>query len=139
MVRIAILLLATCAGAFAWEHARGAGLVHRTGEVVAVHHVLAGRGGDGEAFTIRYRLAGADHRFTTRRGILDHLGRLRGLAIGDPVPVAVDPKAPHHAVLDTVSGRYGLTLTFAALAAIFGAVLGITWLRTRRAPGGAGR
>ncbi len=139
LIRIAILLLATCAGAFFWEHARTRGFVHRTGEVVAVHRVLAGRGGDGEAFTIRYRVGGASHQFTTRRGILDHLGALSGLARGDRVPVAADPDPPYHAVLDTVTGRYGLTLTFGALAVIFGGVLGILALRGRGSPGAGGR
>ncbi len=107
MIRTAILLLVTCVGAFAWEHARTSGFVHRTGEVVAVHRVLAGRGGDGEAFTIRYRVGGASHQFTTRAGDPSITSGPSGLARGDLVPVAVDPEAPQRAVLDTVTGRTG--------------------------------
>ncbi len=139
MIRTAILLLVTCVGAFAWEHARTSGFVHRTGEVVAVHRVLAGRGGDGEAFTIRYRVGGASHQFTTRRGSLDHLGARAGWREATWCRWRWIPRRPQRAVLDTVTGRYGLTLTFGALAVIFGEREASSALRGRRSPGAGGR
>ncbi len=129
IARISILLLLTCAVAFGWETSKNSGLQPVIGHVVKVKRVFAGRGGDSKEFTIRYSLQGKNYYLVTRRGILDSLGTLRGLQRGDSVPVAASPTAPHRAILDTLSGRYGGTLCFAVLAAVFGvsvAVLGLT-------------
>ena len=125
ITRIAILLLITCTASFAWETARNAGAQHVIGTVVHVRPVLAGRGGDNEEFTIRYRWHGQTHALVTRRGILDALGALRGLKTGDSVGLAVRPDAPDRAVLDTLSGRYGITLSFAVLSAVFAVAMTI--------------
>jgi len=125
IARIAILLLVTCAASFAWETANNAGAQHVIGTVVHVRPVLAGRGGDNEEFTIRYRWHGQAHALVTRRGIVDALGSLRGLKMGDSMGLAVHPDAPDRAVLDTLSGRYGITLSFAVLSAVFAVAMAI--------------
>jgi hypothetical protein len=111
--------LITCAITFGWETSRDSRLQRVTGDVVKVENVFAGNGGDSKKFTIRYSMRGRDYYLVTRRGILDSLGALRGLQRGDRVPLAANPDPPHRAILDTLSGRYGITLCFVALAAIF--------------------
>jgi len=136
VTRIAILLLLTCAGSFAWETANNAGAQHVIGKVVGVRQVLAGRGGDSKEFTIRYRWQGKAHDLVTRRGILDAFGTLSELKMGDSVGLAVRPDAPDRAMLDTVSGRYGITLSFAALTAIFVGALAFLAFTGRLPPSG---
>lgn len=119
IIRLSILLLVVCAGSFGWERANHSGLQPTTGEVIAVRQVFAGKGGDSKEFTIRYHWQNEDYRLVTRRGILDALGGLRGLRRGDTVPLALNPEAPHSAVLDTVTGRYGGTLCFVTLAVVY--------------------
>ncbi len=117
--RISILLLVLCAVSFGWEAYRNSGLLHLSGRVVEEGRALGGKGGDNKEFTIRYRVQGEDYSLISRRGILDQLGGLRGLQRGDIVPLAVSPAPPHRAILDTLSGRYGMTLCFVALSAVF--------------------
>lgn len=131
ILRLSILLLLSCAVAFGWEASRNAGLKHVTGYVVKVRRVPGGGGGDSEEFTIRYRLQGNDYYLVTRRGILDSLGALRNLQRGDTVPVAASSRPPHRAILDTLSGRYGITLCFLALAAIFAVAVATLVIRGR--------
>jgi hypothetical protein len=119
ITRISILLLVICAVAFGWERAKNAGLRRTTGQVVAVHQVLAGTGGDSKEFTIHYQWQKKDYQLVTRRGILDSLGSLRRLQRGDNVPLAVSPESPRQAVVDTITARYGVTLCLATLTAVF--------------------
>jgi len=123
LTRIAFLLLLTCTASFIWESNRNAGLQHVEGQVVAVRHVLAGKGGDSKEFTIRYRWQGQTHDLVTRRGILDALGTLRELKTGDRVSLALRPSTPSQAILDTLSGRYPLTLSLVTLGSVFLAAL----------------
>ncbi len=131
IIRISILLLVTCALAFGWEASRNTGFLHVTGHVVQVKNVFSGRGGDNKEFTILYNLQGKDYYLVTRRGILDSLGALRDLQRGDSVPVAARSNPPHRAILDTLSGRYGITLCFLVLAAVFGVVVAVMRLTGR--------
>ena len=123
IARLSILLLAVCALSFGWEATKNSGLKRMSGCVVRVKRAFGGRAGDNREFTIRYRLKGKDYYLVTRRGILDSLGSLRGLQPGDNVPLAVSPNPPHSAVLDTLNGRYEITLCFALLAAVYGIVV----------------
>lgn len=131
IIRLSILLLLSCIAAFAWEASRNSGLQPVTGHVVKVKQVFAGRGGDYEEFTIRYRLHGKDYYFVTRRGILDALGDLQDLQRGDSVPLAASTKPPYRAILDTFNGRYGITLCFLVLAGIFFVVVAASALTGR--------
>lgn len=117
--RISFLLLVICAVTFGWEKANNSDLQRTTGRVVAVRQVSAGKGGDGKEFTIHYQWQKKNYQLVTRRGILDSLGSLRGLQRGDDLPLAVSPESPHRAVVDTITGRYGVTLCFVALITVF--------------------
>ena len=119
ITRLSFLLLVICAVSFGWEKANNSDLQRTTGQVVAVRQVFAGKGGDGKEFTIHYQWQKRDYQLVTRRGILDSLGSLRGLQRGANVPLAVSPESPHRAVVDTITGRYGVTLCFVALTGVF--------------------
>lgn len=128
LTRVLVLLMLVVLVSFAWESWRNVGMHPATGEVVKVRQVVGSRGGDGEEFTIRYQAGGEDRYLITRRGILDSLGSLRNLGRGDSVPVEVNSAPPYRAEIDTLTGRYGVTLCFAVLAAL---VL-VIWTRMPR-------
>lgn len=132
--RITVLLLVSGIIAFGWEANRSTHARRLEGLVVRVQAVPAAGGGDNKAFTIRYAFQGRDHVVVVRRGILDALGRLGHLQRGDRVPLAVDPLSPQRAALDTFSTRYGVTLCFVVLGAIFSVVVVAVSHRKRRFP-----
>jgi len=132
ILRLSILLLATCAAAFAWEASTNAGSRHVTGCVVKVEHVFARKGGDSQAFTVRYNVQGKNYFLVSRRGIVDSLGSLRNLQRGDRVPLAVSATPPFKAVFDTLSGRFPITLCFVVLTAVFFVAAAIPMLTGRR-------
>jgi hypothetical protein len=134
IIRMTVLLLVSGTIAFGWEAFKNAEALRLEGLVVRVQAVPAGRGGDSQAFTIRYAFQGRDHVIVLRRGILDALGRLHHLQPGDRVPLAVDPQSPQRATLDTLSARYGVTLCFIVLGGIFALVAAAVGLRRRRFP-----
>lgn len=137
--RIAVFLLLTWPAAFAWEASKSAHLTAVIGQVVDLRPVPDG-GRNDRALVIRYRIGDETHELVTRRYILDLWGALGNARRGDSVPVAVDTRAPGRAVLDTVSGRYPITLIIASVVALFAATLAIIAVRettgSPRAPTG---
>lgn len=124
MLRIFILLSVICAAAFIWETSRNGGLEPVSGRVVGMGY---------RDCSIRYSVDGQNHQLVTRLGIIDLLGGLRSLNINDPVPVLANPAKPDQAVINTVNGRYGITLTFVTLLLVFVVVIAASLSRRGRA------
>lgn len=120
LIRMFILLLIVCAVAFAWEFSKNSNLQPATGRVIAHEY---------RDYTIRYSVLGKSYQFVTRRGLLDFLGDLKSLQLGDEVPVLVSSESPHKSVVNTLSGQYGITLTFATLMLLFAVVIAISMIR----------
>ncbi|MFP3977203.1 DUF3592 domain-containing protein [Marinobacter sp. KMM 10035] len=124
LTRIFVLLLFVCTLSFVWETSK-----HFESQPT-IGHVTAHQYRD---YTISYSVQGQTHQFATRRGILDFLGRLKSLQTGDEVPLLVNPKPPYEAVIDTLNGRYQITITFVALTLVFAATAMVSGLRRQNA------
>jgi len=122
---MSVLLIAVSLVSLFWEASRDSGRVPSTGTVVKVRRGVGGNGGDGLVFTIRYRIDGERHYLVMRRGILDAFGTFAELSAGDSVPLEVRPTPPYSATVDTLTGRYGITLCFAALTLVFWTVVAL--------------
>lgn len=123
-VRILILLLFVCGAAFTWECNRNAAMLPVQGRVVG--HIYKG-------YVVGYSIREQRHELETRIGVFDALGRLRRLSVGAAIPVLVDPKRPYVAVVNTVNGRYGLTISATMLLLLFSGVLAVAAWRERAA------
>ena len=110
MLRILILLLLVCAGTFAWETSRNAGMQAVTGQVVGTVY---------KGYRISYQLQGQSYQFDRRFGIADRFAGVGPLRQGDAIPVLVDSQQRHAELINTTSGRYGMTMTFVSLLALF--------------------
>ncbi|WP_205341212.1 DUF3592 domain-containing protein [Denitrificimonas caeni] len=125
MMRIFILLLFVCAGSFAWESSRNSDMQPVTGQVIGTVY---------KGYRISYELQEQRYQFETRFGIVDLISGLRSLRSGDAIPLLVDPNHRHAALINTLNGRHGLTLSFAALLFLFivGVVLSILGRRDNK-------
>jgi len=112
--RIVIVLLMACLGSFVRESFQNDGLVSVSGEIIRSEYIYG-----KEAYTVRFRVNGIDRNAKVRVGVLDVLHGLGRLHVGDSFPMAVSPAPGARAVPDTLTGRYGITLSMSALAAIF--------------------
>lgn len=112
-----------------WEYVRQLGYERAEGLVVGVRTVVPGRAGDNREFTIRYQWRGEDHVVDVRRGIIDALGQLSDLKAGDRVALALHPKRPEKAIIDTFNQRYGISLSAIAMAVV---PLPVFWITRRR-------
>lgn len=122
LIRITALLLTICIGAFGWESSRDRSRVPVTGVVSKIEFIYGHK-----AYTARYSIDNDQiHSTVIRIGILDQLRRYYAMDLGASVQLRVDPKSPDQAVLDTLTGRYGITLTFFTLASII--FLTIAWM-----------
>lgn len=110
ITRIVILLLFICAGSFAWEASRNSDMRPVTGQVIGTVY---------KGYRISYELQEQRYQFETRFGIVDLASGLRSLKLGDPIPLLVDPAQGHAELINTLNGRYGITLSFAALLLLF--------------------
>lgn len=113
-VRVLILLLAVCAAAFAWETTRNTQMQPVTGRVIGEVY---------KGYSVAYKVQEQSYQFETRIGIVDSIGGLRSLPLNAAVPVLVNPDKPYVALINTVNGRYGLTLTFVSLLLLFAMVM----------------
>lgn len=110
ITKIFILFLLVCAGSFAWESSRNSDMQPVTGEVIGTVY---------KGYRISYELQEQRYQFETRFGIVDLISGLRSLRQGDPIPLLVDPAQRHAELINTLSGRHGITLSFAALLFLF--------------------
>jgi len=110
MMRIFILLLFVCAGSFAWESSRNSDMQPVTGQVIGTVY---------KGYRISYELQEQRYQFETRFGIVDLISGLRSLRPGDAIPLLVDPNHRHAALINTLNGRHGLTLSFVMLLLLF--------------------
>ena len=110
ITRIFILLLFICAGSFAWEASRNSEMQPATGQVIGTVY---------KGYIISYELQEQRYQFETRFGIVDLISGLRSLRQGDPIPLLVDPSLRHAELINTLNGRHGITLSFAALLFLF--------------------
>ena len=110
MLRIFMLLLFACAGSFAWEASRNSEMQSVTGQVIGTVY---------KGYRISYELQEQRYQFETRFGIVDSISELRSLRLGDPIPLLVDPAQRHAELINTLSGRHSITLSFAALLFLF--------------------
>lgn len=110
ITRIFILLLFICAGSFAWEASRNSEMQPATGQVIGTVY---------KGYIISYELQEQHYQFETRFGIFDFISGLRSLSPGDPIPLLVDPSLRHAELINTLNGRHGITLSFAALLFLF--------------------
>lgn len=115
MIRICILLLLVCAGSFAWEASRNSDMQPVTGQVITSVY---------KGYRISYELQAQRYQFETRFGMVDLVGGLRSLKQGDAIPLLVDPNHHHAELINTLNGRYGITLSFVALLFLF--IVGVT-------------
>ncbi|MDZ7685317.1 MAG: DUF3592 domain-containing protein [Gammaproteobacteria bacterium] len=123
LFRVLFVLVTAWLASFYWEYTELASFRSVSGEVTRVEAVMGGRSGDNRRFTITYRWDGERYNLVTARGIIDSLGRFRGLSRKDRVPLLVDPDLPREALLDSFNSRYPITLSITTLALI----LLITW------------
>ena len=110
MMRIFILLLFVCAGSFAWEASRNSEMQPATGQVIGTVY---------QGYRISYELQEQRYQFETRFGIVDLISGLRSLKLGDPIPLLVDSAQRYADLINPLSGRYGITLTFVVLLSLF--------------------
>ena len=110
ITRIFILFLLVCAGSFAWESSRNSEMQPATGQVIGTVY---------KGYIISYELQEQHYQFETRFGIVDLISGLRSLKQGDPIPLLVDPSLRHAELINTLNGRHGITLSFAALLFLF--------------------
>lgn len=127
ILRIFILLLLVCVGAFAWESARNAKMQPVTGQVLGTVY---------KGYIIGYKVQGQSYQLETRIGVMDALTGLGLLTAGATVPILVDPEQPYVALINTGNGRYGITLAFVFLLLIFMLVVLLSAMKTRLAARG---
>ncbi len=72
-----------------------------------------------KGYTIGYQLQEHHYQFETRIGIFDSLGDLGSLSPGDKIPLLVNPASQHEPVINTLNGRYGMTLSLVILMLLF--------------------
>ena len=96
-----------------------------------MQRVFPGRSGDNKAFVVHFEIAGTESNLVLRRGILDLFSSLASLRPGDRVSVLASTTPPHNAVLNTLNGRYPISLAFVTLTLLFGAVALVIFLRRR--------
>ena len=114
ITRIFILFLLVCAGSFAWESSRNSEMQPATGQVIGTVY---------KGYIISYELQEQRYQFETRFGIVDLISGLRSLKSGDAIPLLVDPAQHHAELINTLNGRYGITLSFVAL--LFLCIVGV--------------
>ena len=110
MTRIFILLLTVCAGAYAWEASRDSDMQPVTGQV---------KGTVYKGYRIGYELQGQNYQFETRLGVVDAFGNMRALPVGADIPLLINPASYHEPLINTLNGRYGVTLSCVALLCLF--------------------
>ena len=120
MTRIFILLLMVCAGSYAWEASRNSDMQPTMGQVLGTVY---------KGYRIGYELQAQNYKFATRIGIVDSMGALRTLAPGAVIPLLVNPANQHDPLINTLNGRYPLTLSFAALLLLFVLLVLITAIK----------
>ena len=113
-IRISVMFLAVCLGSLAWETSRNSGLVSVKGEIVRSEYIYGKK-----VYTVRYSMDGNLQSTTSRIGILDLLRGMGRLRVGDRLPMAVSREPGGRSVPDTLTGRYGITLSIFVLAALF--------------------
>lgn len=114
MTRIFILLLLVCAGTYAWEASRHSDMQPVTGQVIGTVY---------KGYRIGYELQERRYQFETRLGIIDSFGDLHALPVGAAIPLLVNPTSYQDPVINTLNGRYGLTLSCVALLFLFVAIV----------------
>ncbi|WP_178087303.1 hypothetical protein [Pseudomonas sp. C27(2019)] len=72
-----------------------------------------------KGYAIEYHVQQQRYQLETRVGVVDLLGGLGSLSAGAEVPLLVDLDNPHAALINTLNGRYGITLTCVALLFLF--------------------
>lgn len=120
ILRIFMLLLITCSAAFYWETSRNAEMQPVTGSV---------QGKIYKGYSIVYQMQGRSYQFETRFGIVDFLGDIGSLSRGNAIPLLADPEQRRTALINTWSGRYGITLTFVAMLCLLMFLLAVLSVR----------
>lgn len=120
MTRIFILLLLVCAGTYAWEVSRNSDMQPTTGQVIGTAY---------KGYRIGYELQGQSYQFATRVGIFDFIGGRGSLSSGDTIPLLVNPTSHHEPIINTLNGRYAITLSFIALLLIFTLIVLVSAIR----------
>lgn len=112
LLRVCVLLLIVCAASFAWETTQHSMMQPMTGRVLGTVY---------KGYAIGYQVQKRSYQFETRIGVVDALGGLRSLSYGSEIPLLVKPDNPQVVIINTLTSRYGLTLTFVALSICCGA------------------
>ena len=120
MTRIFILLLIVCAGTYAWEGFRNSDMQSVTGQVVGTVY---------KGYRIGYELQGQSYQFETRLGIVDAFGNMRSLPVGADIPLLINPTSYHDPLINTLNGRYAITLSFSALLLLFALIVLISAIK----------
>ncbi len=119
LLRITAVLAIVLVLSVGWEYRQSLNLRSANGKVIEVVEVFSGSSGDNREFAIQYFVSGEKYVLVTRRGLFDAFGAFCCLAIGDSVPIAADREDPSRAILDSLSARFPLTLSFGMLTLIF--------------------
>ena len=82
-----------------------------------------------KGYTIGYQLQEQHYQFETRIGIFDSLGDLGSLSPGDKIPLLVNPASQREPVINTLNGRYGMTLSFVMLLLLFSVIMVVSTLK----------
>ena len=85
-----------------------------------------------KGYTIDYQVQQQIYQFETRIGVVDLLAGLGSLSTGAEVPLLVNLDNPHAALINTLNGRYGITLTFVALMLLFVVIMLVSVIRSKR-------
>lgn len=114
MTRIFILLLLVCIGAYAWEASGNSDMQPVMGQVMGTAY---------KGYRIGYELQGQNYQFETRLGIIDSFGDLHALPVGADIPLLINPASYHEPLINTLNGRYGVTLSCVALLFLFAVIV----------------
>ncbi len=87
-----------------------------------------------KGYRIGYELQGQNYQFETRVGIVDFIRGLGSLSLDAQVPLLVNPEKPYAALINTMSGRYGMTLMFVSLLCLFVVAMLVAAMSSRFIP-----
>lgn len=108
-IRIILVVTLGAAISLVWESSSTSGYKPVAGTVVARGY---------RDYVVCYELHNQSQKFVTRIGILDLLFHYQDFQPGGKVPVLASPTSPHQAVINTLNGRYRITLCFVGLLLI---------------------
>ena len=76
-----------------------------------------------KGYRIGYELQGQNYQFATRLGVVDSLSNMRALPVGAAIPLLVNPASYQEPLINTLNGRYAMTLSFAVLLLLFALIV----------------